>query len=105
MTDPRSRIPKVIIGNPETAGIAFDFIPNYCPYFVPNVSARNQHIYYGDTLLHLSDQDEFLLSQCDGTHSVYALTNDLARAFPTADFEDAAVQTFNRLKWARSLGL
>jgi hypothetical protein len=105
MIDPVDRIPKVIIGNPETKGIAFDFIPNYHPYFTPNVTLRNGRVYYGEIPLHLSAQEQFLLTRCDGCHSVYALTMDFAQAFQLADRDEAAVLVFDRLKWGRSLGL
>jgi hypothetical protein len=66
---------------------------------------QNGRVYYGEIPLQLSAQEQFLLARCDGCHSVYALTMDFAQAFQLAERDEAAVIVFDRLKWARSLGL
>lgn len=105
MIDLVSCIPKIIIGNPETRGISFDIIPNYRPYFAADVTVRDEQIYYRGILISLSAHEQFLLSRCNGYHTVYAMTMDFAREFQRVDREDAVAIVFDRLKWARSLGL
>lgn len=97
-------IPKVIIGNPEVKDVAYDIVPNYRPYFAPEVAHEAGSIYYGGRALSLSARDYFILSRCDESRTLYDIIADFAAAF-SLSIEDSARHVFSRLKWARSLNL
>lgn len=106
MSEPLARdsIYKVIIGNPETKDIAYDFLPCYYPNLGKHVSVQVDQVYYDDVCLTLTAQDHFLLTQVDGKHSVASLIEAFARKFDLP-IEEATSVVFARLKWARSLCL
>ncbi|HEY6740150.1 MAG TPA: hypothetical protein VI076_15005 [Actinopolymorphaceae bacterium] len=101
-----SFVPKVIIGNPETKGIAYDAMPNYRPRLAPRVTIHPQELRYDDRPLPLDAENDFLLRRChpERTSPVSRIVEAYAEHFGL-DLDDAMVDAYARLKWARSLGL
>lgn len=103
--DVSSLIPKVIIGNPESRGMAYDFIPDYRPFLHAETSQdEHEQFYYQGRLLPLAIADRRLLSLCDGRRSVFHVCREWAN-LTGLDVHDGVAKGFERLKWARGHGL
>jgi hypothetical protein len=96
-----SRIPKVVIGNPDKQHIAWDFIANSRPYLAPEVSidAQTDVLYWKDQKILLDVDTYAILSQCNGHTTIWEIIQKMNWR------DDSIVYVFARLKWARDLGL
>lgn len=101
-----TQIPKLVIGNPEKAGLAVDRISEYYPYRAPGVEYRSDDnaIYYQEKKIAFRPGDLFLLAQCDGKTPLFQIIRRYVERFDL-NFHAASVGVFIRLKFFRTLNL
>lgn len=102
--DTASRIAKIAVGNPETARVAFDFIPDYIPRLTSRASWRDDELLIDGHQVKLSEEEREMLRHFGPDRSVYQVCQAWARTRELSD-SDVLTDGFAILKELRECGL
>ena len=102
--DMGSRIAKIAVGNPETARVAFDFIPDYIPRLTSKASWRDDELVVDGCQVKLSNDEREMLCHFRPGRSVYHVCQAWGQTRALSDSSMLA-EGFAILKELRECGL